>query len=106
MVDRVDDLRRTVHAVKQRHPFDIVAWVVLPNHLHAIWTLPEGDGDCATRRMLIKVGFSRAVPTGERVHAARRRKGERGLWQRRFWEQVILDEETFIDIWTMTISIR
>lgn len=67
LIDRIHDLRNAVRTVKQRHPFDIVAWVVLPDHLHAIWTLPEGDGDCATRWMLIKAGFSRAIPKNERV---------------------------------------
>ncbi|MBD9478732.1 transposase [Pseudoxanthomonas sp. PXM02] len=92
LVDRIDDLRNAVRTVKRRHPFDIVAWVVLPDHLHAVWTLPEGDGDCATRWMLIKAGFSRAVPKGERISATRLRKGERGLWQRRFWEHLIVDK--------------
>lgn len=92
LVDRVNDLRRAVRTVKQRHPFDIVAWVVLPDHPHAIWTLPDGDGDCATRWMLIKAGFSRSIPRGERIRASRRRKGERGIWQRRFWERVMTDE--------------
>jgi putative transposase len=92
LVDRVDDLRHAVRTVKQRHPFDIVAWVVLPDHLHAIWTLPDGDGDCATRWMLIKAAFSRSVPRGERIRASRRRKGERGIWQRRFWERLMTDE--------------
>ncbi|HEY1033411.1 MAG TPA: transposase [Pseudoxanthomonas sp.] len=92
LVDRVDDLRHAVRTVKQRHPFDIVAWVVLPDHLHAIWTLPDGDGDCATRWMLIKARFSRSIPKGERIRASRRRKGERGIWQRRFWERLMTDE--------------
>ena len=92
LVDRIDDLRNAVRTVKQRHPFEIVAWVVLRDHMHAVWTLPEGDGDCATRWMLIKAGFSRVVPKGERIRAARLRKGERGLWQRRFWEHLITNE--------------
>lgn len=93
LVDRVADLRNAVRTVKQRHPFEILAWVVLPDHLHAVWTLPPGDGDCATRWMLIKAGFSRAVPKGERIRATRRRKGERGIWQRRFWERLITDAD-------------
>jgi putative transposase len=49
---------------QNRHtPFYIDAFVVLPDHLHAIWTLPEGDADFATRWMLIKAGFSRRMPT-------------------------------------------
>lgn len=93
LVDRIDDLRNAVRRVKQDHPFDIVAWTVLPDHLHAIWSLPEGDADFATRWMLIKAGFSRSIPGGEWVSAARRRKGERGLWQRRYWEHLIVDED-------------
>ena len=93
LTDRVDDLRRVVRSVKRNHPFDILAWVVMPDHLHAIWGLPEGDGDCATRWMLIKAGFSRGVPKGERVRASRLGKGERGVWQRRFWEHLITGED-------------
>lgn len=92
LVDRIDDLRSAVRVVKQRHPFDIVAWVVLPDHMHVVWTLPTHDGDCAVRWMLIKAAFSRAVPKGEWIRDTRRRKGERGIWQRRFWEHLITDE--------------
>jgi putative transposase len=93
LTDHVDDLLRVVRGVKRNHPFDILAWVALPDHLHAIWTLPEDDGDCATRWMLIKAGFSRSIPKGERVRASRVSKGERGVWQRRFWEHLITDED-------------
>jgi putative transposase len=92
LVDHVDDLRASVRAVKSQHAFDILAWVVLPDHLHAIWTLPEGDSDFATRWMLIKSGFSRRIPAGERISPSRRQKGERGIWQRRYWEHLIRDE--------------
>jgi hypothetical protein len=60
--------------------------------MHAIWELPEGDGDCATRWMLIKSGFSRGIPKGEWVRESRQKKGERGIWQRRFWEHLITSE--------------
>ena len=93
LIDHVDDLRNAVRVVKRRHPFDIIAWVVLPDHMHVVWTLPAGDGDCATRWMLIKASFSRAIPKGERIRDSRRRKGERGIWQRRFWEHLITDED-------------
>jgi putative transposase len=88
-VDTIEILRNVVRAVRKNHPFDILAWVVLPDHLHAIWELPESDSDCATRWMLIKSGFSRGIPKGEWVRESRRKKGERGLWQRRFWEHLI-----------------
>ena len=93
LTDRIDDLRRIVRNVKRSHPFDILAWVVLPDHLHAIWVLPEEDADCATRWMPIKAGFSRSIPKGERVRASRLAKGERGVWQRRFWEHLIIDDD-------------
>jgi len=56
LVDHVDHLRDVVRKVRQAHPFDILAWVVMPDHLHAVWTMPEGDADYATRWMLIKAG--------------------------------------------------
>jgi putative transposase len=92
LVDHVDDLRTAVKIVKQTHPFYIDAFVVLPDHLHAIWTLPEGDADFATRWMLIKAGFSRRMPDGEKRSKSRISKGERGIWQRRYWEHMIRDE--------------
>ena len=58
-VDRIDDLRNTVRVVKQRHPFDIIAWVVLPDHMHVVWTRPTSDGDCATRRLQVTDGVRR-----------------------------------------------
>ncbi|HEX7341212.1 MAG TPA: transposase [Rhodanobacteraceae bacterium] len=91
----VDTLRAVVGKVKRERPFAIDAWVVLPEHLHAVWTLPRGDADFSTRWMLIKAGFSRALPRLEEVSASRRRKGERGIWQRRFWEHQIRDERDF-----------
>jgi putative transposase len=93
LVDAIEILRDAVRAVRQNHPFDILAWVVLPDHMHTIWELPEGDGDCATRWMLIKAGFSRAIPIGESILESRRKKGERGIWQRRFWEHLITSDE-------------
>jgi putative transposase len=66
--------------------------VVLPEHLHGIWTLPPGDADYKTRWALIQAGFSRALPTVERRSKRRVTRGERGIWQRRFWEHLIRDE--------------
>jgi putative transposase len=63
--------------------------VVLPEHLHSIWTLPPGDTDYALRRRLIKTFFSRGVEPTERRSKSREAKGERGLWQRRYWEHTI-----------------
>lgn len=93
LVDHIDVLRDAVRTVKQRHPFEIVAWVVLPEHMHAIWALPEGDADFPGRWSLIKAGFSRAIARNEDVSASRRSKRERGIWQRRFWEHLVRDED-------------
>lgn len=92
LVERVDDLRNAVRVVHRRHPFEILAWVVLPDHLHAVWTLPPDDADFSTRWALIKAGFSRSVPSGESIRTSRQQKGERGIWQRRFWEHQIRDD--------------
>lgn len=91
----VEILRAAVKMVKQRHPFHINAFVVLPEHLHAIWTLPPDDADFATRWMLIKSNFSRHIAMNERRNASRISKGERGIWQRRYWEHLIRDENDF-----------
>jgi putative transposase len=95
LVDYIDLLRQAFRYVRRRHPFDIEAIVVLPDHLHAIWTLPEGDADFALRWRLIKSMFSRGLPAGERRSASRAEKGERGIWQRRYWEHTLRDEEDF-----------
>lgn len=79
LLDHVEILREAVKTVKQRHPFHIDAFVVLPDHLHAIWTLPLGDADFATRWMLIKSNFSRHIAMNEHRNASLISKGERGI---------------------------
>ena len=95
LVDHVDILRTAIRAVKKRHPFHIDAMVVLPEHLHAIWTLPAGDRDFSTRWLLIKAAFSRRLPLRELRNNSRLAKAERGIWQRRFWEHLIRDERDY-----------
>jgi putative transposase len=92
LVARAEALRAAVTRVRARHPFDIHAFVVLPDHLHAVLRLPEGDADFATRWRLIKAGFSRCIPTGEHRRESSIARGERGIWQRRYWEHLICDE--------------
>jgi len=86
LTDQIDLLSHSVRKVKQAHPFGIVAMVVLPDHLHAVWKLPAGDRDYPLRWSLIKAGFSRGLEKTENISDARRRKRERGIWQRRYWE--------------------
>jgi putative transposase len=79
LTDHVDVLRAVFRQVRARHPFTMEAAVILPDHLYAIWTLPDGDADFATRWRLIKSGFSHALPGGERISSSRSAKGERGI---------------------------
>ncbi len=92
LVDEIDKLRNIMNKVKKQHPYRLDAMVVLPDHLHAIWTLPVDDNNFVTRWMLIKSGFSRQIAKEERVNKSRKTKGERGIWQRRYWEHLIRDE--------------
>ncbi|HZN29727.1 MAG TPA: transposase [Xanthobacteraceae bacterium] len=84
--------------VRSRHPFEVDAYVVLPDHLHVLWTLPEGDANFSTRWRLVKEAFTRSYV---KTHGApgrsesRRSKGEQGIWQRRFWEHTVRDETDF-----------
>jgi putative transposase len=95
LTEYIDELRAAFRYTRSRHPFAIDAIVVLPDHLHAIWTLPEGNADFATRWRLIKAAFSRGLPRGERISASRVAKSERGLWQRRYWEHTLRDDRDF-----------
>jgi putative transposase len=94
-VRHIDNLRGVLRSVRKRWPFHMDAWVVLPDHLHCVWTLPPGDDDFANRRRLIKQGFSKGLPTTERRSAVRVARGERGIRQRRFWEHAIRDDEDY-----------
>ena len=88
-------LRNGIEHVRERMPFTIDAWVLLPNHLHAIWTLTAGDADYALRWRLIKTHFSRGLAAGEHRSESRTAKGERGIWQRRYWEHTLRDDRDF-----------
>ena len=95
LIEHIEALKEVVKKVKQQHPFHIDAMVVLPDHLHAIWTLPKDEADYPKRWMLIKSGFSRRIPKNEYRRKNRITKGERGIWQRRYWEHMIRDERDF-----------
>ncbi len=95
LVTHINELRHVVNDVKTRFPFKIHAWVVLPEHLHCIWELPPSDADFATRWRLIKMNFSKSLPKIEHRNEVRQRRGERGIWQRRYWEHLIRDEADY-----------
>ena len=92
---RIDLLRDSFRSVMRQHPWLIDAIVILPDHLHALCTLPADDADYALRWRLIKTAFTRALPRGGPLSASRQRKGERGIWQRRYWEHRIRDQADF-----------
>jgi putative transposase len=95
LVRDIDRLRLAVALTLRERPFHIDAWVVLPDHLHAVWTLPETDSDYATRWRLIKARFSHDFSPSERRSASKVRHGEKGIWQRRFWEHHIRDADDY-----------
>jgi putative transposase len=95
LTQRISLLRRAVRRVRKERPFTIDAWVVLPDHLHAVWTLPVGDDDFSTRWRLIKTFFARDLPPTEWLSRVRREARERGIWQRRFWEHAIRDDADY-----------
>ena len=92
LIDNIDALREAVRKTRRERPFHIDAWVVLPEHMHMILTLPPGDADFSNRIRAIKIRFNRAIPVTERRSETRINNGERGIWQRRFWEHQIRDD--------------
>jgi putative transposase len=94
----VEMLNNAIDRVRERHRFVIEAQVVLPDHLHALWTLPDGDDGYAMRWRLIKEGFTKQYVKefGEVDRDVRRHlRGERTIWQRRYWEHLIRSDRDF-----------
>ncbi|ENY5352373.1 transposase [Klebsiella aerogenes] len=79
---RIDHLRAAIACAKRKRPFQINSWVVLPEHMHCIWTLPEGDSDYSGRWREIKKSFTRALAQNQ-------------IWQPRFWEHAIRNDEDY-----------
>src|SRR5258708_12801821 len=80
LVDHVEALRAAVAATRQKYPFDIDAIVILPDHLHAVWTLPPGAADFSTRLRLIKSRFAKPLPKQHRLSAVRNARRQRATW--------------------------
>lgn len=95
LTDHIEWLGSSIRQVRAERPFQIHAIVVLPDHLHCILQLPEGDADFSTRWRRIKSVFSRGIAPGERLSRRRIEKAERGIWQRRFWEHSLRSERDF-----------
>jgi putative transposase len=94
LVDNIAALRAAFRTTRSASPFVIEAIVVLPDHLHAIFTMPEGDADFPGRWRSIKSLFTRQVAAAD-PRLKPNRKGEYSLWQRRYWEHTIRDEDDF-----------
>lgn len=95
--DAIALLQKSITDVRAVHPFEIPAQVILHDHLHAIWTLPDGDSDFPMRWRQIKAAFTRAMDPDDDASKSKSRtsKGERTLWQRRYWEHVIRGDDDF-----------
>ena len=95
----VEYLRAAIRDAKQEMPFEINAAVILPDHMHFIWTLPGGDSNYSKRIGLMKVSLTQAIKVNQNaslnVSASRIKHRESDVWQRRFWEHTIQDEEEF-----------
>ena len=94
LVREVDKLRDAFMRTLADREFNIDAIVVMPDHLHAVITLPENDHDYSTRWSVIKGRFSRQIGKGNLCDSNVRRR-ERGIWQRRYWEYHIRDEADY-----------
>ncbi|MBI4357079.1 MAG: transposase [Gammaproteobacteria bacterium] len=93
LTERWTALKKAIQVAKIRLPFSISAMVVLPDHCHMILRLPESDPDFSLRVSQIKSSFSRLVCDAVYPSTSRIKRRERGVWQRRFWDHVIRDEE-------------
>ncbi len=91
LIENIERLREAFRLCRERYPFEIEAIVVLPDHLHTVWHLPKGDADFSKRWMVIKRYFSTGFPQAN-VSQSKIKKREKGIWQRRFWEHHIRDE--------------
>ncbi|QPB42307.1 REP-associated tyrosine transposase [Rodentibacter haemolyticus] len=92
LIDRIDLLRQSYQKVCQKYPFKTIAICILPDHIHAIWQLPEGDTNYSLRWQLIKKYFSSKLPISNTRSESKIKHREKGIWQRRFWEHTIVDD--------------
>ncbi len=90
-------LQEAFRTVRTKRPFELDAIVILPDHLHCIWTLPPDDADFATRWRPIKTWFTKHCDPSLRPvpNAVQTKRQEQGLWQHRYWEHMLRDEKDF-----------
>ncbi len=95
LTENIARLRHAIFWTKRHLPFRIDALVILPDHLHAVITLPPDDRNYPSRLRHIKKRFSRSLAKTEWLSSTRQKRGERGIWQRRYWEHYIRDDDDF-----------
>lgn len=95
LVRQIDRLRHSYKVMQERLPFETIAICILPDHLHALWQLPDGEADFASRWGLFKSSFSRGLPASATRSASKVAKREKGIWQRRYWEHAVRDDVDF-----------
>ena len=97
--NHIETLREAIKHVKQNDPFNIDAWVVLPDHMHCIWTMPPDESDYSKRWGMIKSSFSKQLKNklqrNEWITKSKQKHRETTIWQRRFWEHTIRDDEDY-----------
>jgi putative transposase len=94
LVRHIERARRAYAVAQERRPFETVAVCILPDHLHALWQLPDRDADYASRWSLFKSTFSRGLPAAPERSASKIAKREKGIWQR-YWEHATRDDADF-----------
>jgi putative transposase len=95
LIKKIDALHYAFRKTLHHHPFSIDGIVILPDHLHIVMSLPKDDGNYSLRWNLIKGTFSKQIHPFENVTNVRKNKRERGIWQRRFWEHLIRNDEDY-----------
>jgi putative transposase len=93
LVRHVDRLRESYQVVQKRYPFETTAICILPDHIHAVWTLPPGDANYGLRWSQIKNGFSRGFAVVRARSSSKIAKRDKGIWQRRYWEHAIRSDD-------------
>jgi putative transposase len=92
LTENITGLRAAYAATLATLPVRTEAVVILPDHLHAVWTLPVGDADFPNRWRLFKTAFSKGFAVSSTTSASKLARGEKGIWQRRYWEHHIRNE--------------
>jgi putative transposase len=93
LVQHIDRLREAYKFAADHHPFETIAICILPDHLHAIWSLPTADSNFALRWSIIKGKFSRGLPNSDLRSQSQIEKRDKGIWQRRYWEHAIRNDD-------------